>query len=97
MFSAGYNVGYKGCISSVALSPKMKKMPTQAIDAINNDLFTMGSKFFHEFHGINVGYDEMLQEQKSLWPKNRSCPEGPACWIVSKDLGNPQHVDADHS
>ena len=97
MFSAGYNVGYKGCISSVALSPKMKKMPKQAIDAINNDLFTMGSKFFHEFHGINVGYDEMLQEQKNLWPKNRFCPEGPACWIVSKDLGNPQHVDADHS
>jgi len=45
MFSAGYNVGYKGCISSVALSPKMKKMPKQAIDAINNDLFTMVASF----------------------------------------------------
>ena len=97
MFSAGYNVGYKGCISSVALSPKMKKMAKPDVHSINNSMFMARKKFENEFIAANVGFKEMMQTQSEMWPKNRQCPKAPACWIVSKDLGNPQHDDNDYS
>ena len=97
MYSAGYNVGYKGRIAPVAMSPKMKKMAKPDVHAINNSMFMAGKKFKNEFIGANVGFKEMMQMQSEMWPKNRQCPKGPACWIVSKDLGNPQHDDNDYS
>jgi hypothetical protein len=97
MFSAGYNVGYKGRISPVALSPRMKKKPSAAADSIKKRLSIAGEIFHEEFSGKNVGFEEMMQLQTDIWPKNRDRLKGPVCWIVSKDLGNPQHVDDDIS
>jgi hypothetical protein len=97
MYSAGYNVGYKGRISPVAKSQKMKKLPLSAIHSVTNRLSIAGDIFHEEFDGNNVGFDEMVRLQADMWPKNRDCPRGPACWIVSEDLGNPEHVDDDFS
>jgi len=96
MFSAGYNVGYKGRISPVAKSPKMKKMPSSFAHSITNRLSLAGDIFHHEFGDKNVGFDEMVCTQKGFWPKNRTLMKGPVCWFVSKDLGNPKHVDDEH-
>jgi len=97
MFSAGYNVGYKGLISPVAKSQKMKKMPSSFAHSITNRLSVAGEIFHHEFGDKNVGFDEMVLAQKEFWPKNRTLMKGPVCWIVSQDLGNPKHVDDDFS
>ena len=98
MFSAGYNVGYKGRISRVASFAKTKKTGLKSgLAKINNLLFMAGKNFHQEFSEMNVGYDEMLQVQEKLWPKNRNYPNGPASWIVSKNLGNPEHIDNDLS
>ena len=97
MFSAGYNVGYKGRISPVAKSTKMKKMPSSFAHSITNRLSLAGDILQHEFGDKNVGFDEMVLLQKEFWPKNRTVMKGPVCWIVSQDLGNPKHVDDDFS
>ncbi len=98
MFSAGYNVGYKGHISGVALLVKIKKTSLKSgLHKINDLLFTAGKNFHQEFSEMNVGYDKMLQVQKKLWPKNHKYPKGPVSWIVSKSLGNPEHIDNDLS
>jgi hypothetical protein len=97
MFSAGYNVGYKGRISPVALSSKMKRLPLSAMHSVTNRLSIAGGIFHEEFGDKNVGFDEMVKLQTEMWPKNRDRPRGPACWIVSQDLGNPEHVDDDYS
>ena len=39
------------------------------------------------------GYDEMLRLQAELWPNKT--PARPACWDVSANLGNSQHIDPD--
>ena len=72
MFSAGYNVGYKGRISPVALSPKMKKKPIAAVDSIKKRLSIAGEIFYEEFSGKNVGFEEMMQLQTDIWPKKKS-------------------------
>ena len=97
MFSAGYNVGFKGRISSVAKSLKLKKMPSSTAHSITNRLSISGGIFHDEFSDKNVGFDKMVQLQTEIWPKNRNVLNGPACWIVSKDLGNPKHIDNDFS
>jgi len=97
MFSAGYNVGYKRHISLVALSNKMNKLPRSYFDHITNCLSTAGNCFCDEFGSKDVGFNEMLEMQQAMWPKRRNCPKGPACWIVSDGLGNPQHIDDDYS
>lgn len=97
MYSAGYNVGYKGRISPVAKSQKMKKMPPCIAHSITDRLSMSGIKFQDEFGSKNVGFEEMVCLQNEFWPKNRNRLIGPATWIVSKDLGNPKHVDDDHS
>ena len=97
MFSAGYNVGYKGRISYVAKSPKLKKMPSSTAHSITNRLSICGGMFHDEFSDKNVEFDKMVQLQAEFWPKNRNILNGPACWIVSKDLGNPKHIDDDFS
>jgi len=97
MFSAGYNVGYKGRISPVAKSQKLKKMPSSVAHSITNRLSICGGIFHDEFNDKNVGFNEMVLLQAKIWPKNRKLLNGPACWVVSKDLGNPKHIDDDFS
>jgi len=97
MYSAGYNVGYKGRISPVAKSQKLKKMPPSTAHSITDRLSMSGIMFQDEFGNKNVGFEEMVHLQNEFWPKNRNRLIGPATWIVSKDLGNPKHVDDDQS
>ena len=37
----------------------------------------------------------MLESQRELWPVGGLNEIGPVCWDVSRDLGNPMHVDCD--
>jgi len=96
MYSAGYNVGFKGLISPVCLLPKERNNKSTR-DKICGCLKSMSELFHDEFGDKNIGYNDMILTQKEIWPKNRKCPQGPACWIVSEDLGNPRHVDNDFS
>ena len=97
MFSAGYNVGFKGRVSRVALSSKMKRKPCSIVHSMTNCLSIAGGIFQEEFGDENVGYDEMMRTQANMWPKHRKKLSAPASWIVSRDLGNPEHVDKDFS
>ena len=76
MFSAGYNVGYKGRISYVAKSPKLKKMPSSTAHSITNRLSICGGMFHDEFSDKNVEFDKMVQLQAEFWPKNRNILNG---------------------
>ena len=97
MYSAGYNLGYKGRLSRVAPSSKMKKMPPSISRSIQNSLSSAGNRFDEEFSKRHVCYKETLAIQNEMWVPHQKVPVGPACWIVSIDLGNPLHKDDDHS
>lgn len=97
MYSAGYNVGFKGRVSRVALSSKMKRKSCSIVHSMTNCLYIAGGLFHKEFGSENVGYNEMMETQTNMWPKHRKLLSAPASWIVSKDLGNPEHVDNDFS
>ena len=97
MYSAGYNLGYKGRLSRVAPSCKMKNMPPSFLRSIQNGLSSAGNRFDEEFSHRHAGYKETLVIQDEMWVPHQKVPIGPACWIVSIDLGNPLHTDDDHS
>jgi hypothetical protein len=56
-----------------------------------------GGIFEAQFKDKSVGYKEMIEHQKRLWPNN--CPSSvtdiPRCWNASKNLGNELHNDGD--
>jgi hypothetical protein len=97
MYSAGYNLGYKGRLSRVAPSSKMKNMPPSFLRSTQNSLSSAGNRFNEEFSNRQVGYKETFAIQDKMWVPHQKIPVGPACWIVSIDLGNPLHKDDDHS
>ena len=52
-----------------------------------------GRAFDTHFRGRGVGWEEMLQEQRRLWPNGT--PWWPQHWDASWNLGNAMHCDAD--
>ena len=97
MYSAGYNVGYKGRISKVVVPSKIKTKYLAFLRSIENNLLAAGTIFEKEFFDKDVGYVEMIKLQDTMWPLNRKPPYDPACWVVSHGLGNPLHVNDDCS
>jgi hypothetical protein len=57
-------------------------------------LSNSGQIFTDQFAYRGVGYDKMLQDQHDVCIKGRKCPRTPACWVASKNLGNPEHTDS---
>ena len=54
-----------------------------------------GRDFARHFGGKGVGWEEVQQEQRRLWPAG--APSRPAHWDASLDLGNSMHRDHDGS
>lgn len=96
MYSAGCNVGFKGLVSEVALSSKMKKQSIEFRESIKNGLENAAEIFSKEFGDKNVKYEETINHVNSVWTKKTKCPKI-VSWIISDGLGNPMHVDDDHS
>ena len=52
-----------------------------------------GAIFSRHFIGREVGFEGMLDLQRSTWPSGT--PPWPQCWAISQNLGNAMHVDPD--
>ena len=56
-----------------------------------------GGIFEAQFKDKSVGYKEMIEHQKRLWPTNCPCmvTDVPRCWNASRNFGNELHNDGD--
>ena len=66
MFSVGFNLGYKGHLSRVTPSSKIKQMSSSCLCSIQNDLSNAGVQFNEKFADWCVGFMETMDIQKEI-------------------------------
>ena len=95
MVGIGEHLNRNGQHTDFVLKPKFRTMWT-----IEEEKMTMskcGRIFEAQFKDKSVGYKEMIDHQKRVWPDN--CPSRvtdiPRCWNASQNLGNELHNDCD--
>ena len=88
MCPAGYHF-HLGAVKQCAI----KKGDVDKRRKMQRYLSNSGQIFTDQFADRGVGFDKMLQDQHGVWMKGIKCPRTPACWVASKNLGNPEHTD----
>jgi hypothetical protein len=95
MVGIGEHLNRFGQHTDFVLRPKFRTMWSNEEEKMT--MSKCGGIFEAQFKDKSVGYKEMIEHQKHLWPTN--CPsrvtEVPRCWNASKNLGNELHNDRD--
>ena len=95
MFAAGFHMDRFKKVKAVCHYPitGSNKDPSLISDE-DSQLFFAANIFEKQFGERDIGYHEMVNLQRDIWPDG---PEIPARWMVSSNLGNPKHIDNDYS
>jgi len=95
MVGIGEHLNRNGHHTDFVLRPKFRTMWSNEEEKMT--MSKCGGIFEAQFKDKSVGYKEMIEHQKRLWPNN--CPSRvtdiPRCWNASKNLGNELHNDGD--
>jgi hypothetical protein len=95
MVGIGEHINRNGQHTDFVLRPKFRTMWSNEEEKMT--MSKCGGIFEAQFKDKSVGYKEMIEHQKRLWPNN--CPSRvtdiPRCWNASKNLGNELHNDGD--
>ena len=85
MVGVGVNQAYSG------FRDHFKHDPSKHM-SICNGMYVAGQVFAAHFRERNVGWDEMMESQRLLWPARES-ERYPQSWFHSRNLGNASHID----
>ena len=95
MVGIGEHLNRNGHHTDFVLRPKFRTMWSNEEEKMT--MSKCGGIFEAQFKDKSVGYKEMIEHQKRLWPNN--CPSRvndiPRCWNASQNLGNELHNDCD--
>ena len=95
MVGIGEHLNRNGQHTDFVLKPKYRTMWSNEEEKMM--MSKCGRIFEAQFNNKSVGYKEMIEHQKHLWPNN--CPnmvtDVPRCWNASRNLGNELHNDGD--
>ena len=95
MVGAGHHLTRLGTVAPFASAPtKVRKRKVGTTDDAASWMAIAGKALFALFRGFDVGFEQLLQMGRSS-----SIPtlgdDLPACFAVSQNLGNPEHLDPD--
>lgn len=95
MVGIGEHLNRNGQHTDFVLKPKYRTMWSNEEEKMT--MSKCGGIFEAQFKDKSVGYKEMIDHQKRVWPDN--CPSRvtdiPRCWNASQNLGNELHNDCD--
>ena len=95
MVGIGEHLDRKGNHCNFVINPKLRNQWSN--EAETTMMNKCGSIFKKHFGDKPVGFKEMIQQQRYLWPID--CPneltDVPRCWNASLNLGNEKHNDND--
>lgn len=95
MVGIGSRVDRKGVFCDFVIKPEFRKQWSREAEKVT--LQRCGDIFKRHFSDKPVGFNEMIEKQKFLWPMD--CPDEltdfPQCWNGSLNLGNELHNDND--
>ena len=95
MVGIGEHLNRNGHHTDFVLRPKFRTMWSNEEEKMT--MRKCGGIFEAQFKDKSVGYKEMIEHQKRIWPNN--CPsmvtDVPRCWNASRNLGNELHNDGD--
>ena len=87
MSALGGRRGYDG------FAHEFKVKDPAKVREVKNGMFVAGTAFVRHFGGRDVGFEQLINLQGSLWPV--ATPPYPLCWNVSRDLANAAHCGRD--
>jgi len=96
MVGIGEHLNRNGQHTDFVLKPKYRTMWSNEEEKMM--MSKCGRIFEAQFNNKSVGYKEMIEHQKHLWPNN--CPnmvtDVPRCWNASRNLGKELSIEICH-
>ena len=95
IFGIGEHIDRNGNHCNFVIKPQLRNQWSNEDEKLS--LEKCGSIFKKHFGDKPVGFEEMIQQQRYLWPMDCSdeLTDVPRCWNASLNLGNEIHNDND--